>query len=692
MGDRMMNNENYLEIQNVYQMLGNELWGFIERYRDDDKILYKLKEYADGIKNNKCTWDIDKVQIVSEILQSQNTSEIREILAYLEQTNYGWQGETYKFYNKCSHLCRKNFCIDNSTEISSQVFSDMDEIFLHREYGAITTYLFGYCIASLFQSKLKEKKQSIPYFLQIACSQNSNVYKLVHEIAHICDVNAGLFENCKGYYHHYRECNHDHLTIYPSETGEQLLETLVYYKDIPVIVEGYENGKFYEALIREVANIPRRTKRLDIKAKFSMLPVFLSPELQIQFSNFLSLDLTEMDVTDEYIELIQEYKQLLAACVYELVEQAGEYFDVRSATSYYQKRDELRIIQMRQEYKITPMFYDFQEYVNRMSRNHNRWENLTSKDITNIGCVSYFFSYYMKVFKHSIRLNRETIFEYRGRNDEHDPEKLVEKLVEQVTDSLFQLHSICSPARSEDKCVGIDISDEHKAKKIRKKAGAYARDIVKYYQSYKVQIRITKIEYKDGRYVFVAKILPGTDAKLLGRYVEEVKRLLEVEVLALDKTSDEIKFVVSETPLNNNSLIKILESTKFKESEMDIPYAIGYDIMGEMVIADVAEFPHLLIGGASGFGKSSAIHSLLISIIYKQSADKVKLLLFDFGASGLKMFDKVPHMLQPTIRTSETEKGRQCLLWLQKEMEERLKKKDSFDEKSLWKNLKSGHQ
>ena len=168
--------------------------------------------------------------------------------------------------------------------------------------------------------------------------------------------------------------------------------------------------------------------------------------------------------------------------------------------------------------------------------------------------------------------------------------------------------------------------------------------------------------------------------KLLGRHADEVRRLLEVEVLTFDLTPHSIRLIVSEKPLHENSLIKILESQDFKESQMEIPYAVGYDVMGEMVIADVAQFPHLLVGGTSGSGKSSALFSLIMSIVYKQPPDKVKLLLFDFGGSDLKTFDKVPHMLQPTIRVHEIERGRQCILWLQGEMERRLKEKDSLDE------------
>ena len=69
------------------------------------------------------------------------------------------------------------------------------------------------------------------------------------------------------------------------------------------------------------------------------------------------------------------------------------------------------------------------------------------------------------------------------------------------------------------------------------KAQPYAKDIIKYYQSYGVPIAIApEAEYRDGRYVFSVKLMPGTNVKLLGRHADEVRRLLEVEVLTFDLT------------------------------------------------------------------------------------------------------------------------------------------------------------
>lgn len=667
---------------NISHIVDEGLNKFIDRHRDDDKHLYELAQHIEHTKASDYAWDMEKIKIVLSVLQLKNPGDIHEILSYLDQSGYGWQGDTYQFYNRCLRFdqrCRRNQLIDNDAMATAKVFSDMDDIFLHKEYGAVTTYLFGYCLAALFSSLLKTQHRGIPYVLQVACRRNSNTYRLVHEIVQICDVNAGIFDQCHEF--HYAECDHDHATIYPKGTLENALDSLLYYRDIPVVVDGYENEKLYLALLRETANIPNRNKRLDLNAKFKMLPIFLCPTLQSQFRNVFSMDLTELEIDDEYIDLISSYRQRLGSWVYELVRDAEKYFDAGNSTSYSSLSETQKLVELRRYGGKIPLLYDLDDSTNRLRTRYGGWLGITSKDITNTGYLAYFFSHFMKVFECSIRLSEGTQFTYRTRQGRHNPSKLVRKITDEAVDSLLRLHATYAPTRQETIHIDVDSPDAAERKRIKRKGTAYAKDIIKYYQSYDVSISIApEAEYRDSRYVYSVKLLPGTDVKLISRYADEVRRLLEVEVLTFDLTPHSIRLIVSEKPLHENSLIKILESQGFKESQMEIPYAVGYDVMGEMVIADVAQFPHLLVGGTSGSGKSSALFSLIMSIVYKQPPDKVKLLLFDFGGSDLKTFDKVPHMLQPTIRVHEIEQGRQCILWLQGEMERRLKEKDSLDE------------
>ena len=678
-----MDDSEYLALRtNISHIVDEGLNKFLERHSDDDKHLYELAQHIEHTKANDYTWDMEKIKIVLSVLQLNNPSDAQEILSYLNQSGYGWQGDTYQFYNRCLRFdqrCRRNQLIDNDAMATAKVFSDMDDIFLHKEYGAVTTYLFGYCLAALFSSLLKTQHRGIPYVLQVACRRNSNTYRLVHEIVQICDVNAGIFDQCHEF--HYAECDHNHATIYPKGTLENALDSLLYYRDIPVVVDGYENEKLYLALLRETANIPNRNKRLDLNAKFKMLPIFLCPTLQSQFRNVFSMDLTELEIDDEYIDLISSYRQRLGSWVYELVRDAEKYFDAGNSTSYSSLSETQKLVELRRYGGKIPLLYDLDDSTNRLRTRYGGWLGITSKDITNTGYLAYFFSHFMKVFECSIRLSEGTQFTYRTRQGRHNPSKLVRKITDEAVDSLLRLHATYAPTRQETIHIDVDSPDAAERKRIKRKGTAYAKDIIKYYQSYDVSISIApEAEYRDSRYVYSVKLLPGTDVKLISRYADEVRRLLEVEVLTFDLTPHSIRLIVSEKPLHENSLIKILESQGFKESQMEIPYAVGYDVMGEMVIADVAQFPHLLVGGTSGSGKSSALFSLIMSIVYKQPPDKVKLLLFDFGGSDLKTFDKVPHMLQPTIRVHEIERGRQCILWLQGEMERRLKEKDSLDE------------
>lgn len=673
---------NYSNIRtNDFNLFASGFIDYIEKLWDDG-CLSELAEYIPDKSEDR--WNMEKVKIVLDVLKLKNRDEAETILSYIEHPKFGWQGSTYRLRNHClrgdrNEHCKKNHMIDNTQEATSDAFEDIDEIFLNEEYGSITTYLFGYCLSALFSSRLKRDGLRVPYFLQIACERESNIYRLIHEIVEICDVNTGLIKKCSMDFD-YGYCDYDYVTVFPTQFTDKTLNDLVRNRDVPVIIDGYENEKFYGTLLRETANIPGKTRNLDIKDRFNILPIFICPIIRSQFKNVFSMDLTGLDIDEEYLKIIQENKQRLASWALELVKYAKEYFIQRNTMvdQIYHKSEDER-----------PFFDNINGHINRIQKTHRQYTQLTSRDVANIGFLTYFISRYMDVFKKSIRLNEGTKFTYRCNWNKHNPAELITGIEDEIVESLFKLHNTNSPTLPMIVNIGTSSTDPAKAKMAKKKGAKYAKDIVKYYQSYGVSIRILPdAVFKDDRYIFSVKLLPGTDGKLINRYADEVRRLLELGFLCPDISSSSIKIIASEKPLKENSLIKILESEKFRESKMEIPYAVGYDIMGEMEIADLAKFPHLLVGGASNSGKSSALHSILMSIVCKQRSDKVKLLILDFGASRLKMFENVPHMIAPIIKASEIEKGRKYILALQVEMERRLQILDSIDERKYKKELK----
>jgi len=619
-----------------------------------------------NIEKKSYGWNIEKVKILFELLKLGNRDEAEKVLSYMEHIRYGWKGNRYILQNRCLRFdphCKRNFRIDNTPEATQDAFEAINGIFLDKECGKITTYLFGYCLAALFSSRLKQDDLRVPYFLQIACERNSNLYRLIHEIVDICDVNTSLLEKCDRV-QEYGYCDYDYTTVFPTQQTEKALEDLVCNRDIPVIIDGYENEKFYAAMLREIANIPGKKKVLGIKDRFNILPVFICPVIRANFKNVFNMSLTDFDVSTEYLELIQKSKQRLASWALELVKDATEYFTPRQTV------DDVILCKTEDE---RPFFDNISGHINQIRRRYRRYTELSLKDITNIGFLTYFLYKLMDVFNHSIRLTEGTEFEYKGVVGAHNTAKLVSKIFNKSIDSLVELHNSNSPMLLEKVTINTKDLNSAKEKQVKKKGEEYAKNIVKYYQSYGVSIKLLPdAEYVDGRFIFHVGLLPGTDKNLINRYADDVRRLLGLEFFIPDVGRSKIRIIASKEPLKENSLINILESPDFMNSKMKIPYAVGYDMMGEMVIADIAEFPHLIVGGASGYGKSSALHSLIMSIVYKQSADKVRLLLLDFGGSRLHLFSKAPHLLGPVVSVTQMEKGYDYIMALRSEMVKRL--------------------
>ena len=96
-----MDDSEYLALRtNISHIVDEGLNKFLERHSDDDKHLYELVQHIEHTKANDYTWDMEKIKIVLSVLQLNNPSDAQEILSYLNQSGYGWQGDTCQFYNR----------------------------------------------------------------------------------------------------------------------------------------------------------------------------------------------------------------------------------------------------------------------------------------------------------------------------------------------------------------------------------------------------------------------------------------------------------------------------------------------------------------------------------------------------------------------------------------------------------------
>jgi len=119
-------------------------------------------------------------------------------------------------------------------------------------------------------------------------------------------------------------------------------------------------------------------------------------------------------------------------------------------------------------------------------------------------------------------------------------------------------------------------------------------------------------------------------------------------------------------------LREILASRDFGDGTQKLPLALGKDIGGDPVVANLAKMPHLLIAGTTGSGKSVAINTMILSLLYKLTPEDCRLIMIDPKMLELSVYDGIPHLLSPVV--TDPKKAVVALKWVVGEMEERYRK------------------
>ncbi|MGX9356271.1 DNA translocase FtsK [Roseobacteraceae bacterium S113] len=120
------------------------------------------------------------------------------------------------------------------------------------------------------------------------------------------------------------------------------------------------------------------------------------------------------------------------------------------------------------------------------------------------------------------------------------------------------------------------------------------------------------------------------------------------------------------------SFREILSTRDYGDGNQKLPLALGKDIGGDPVVANLAKMPHLLIAGTTGSGKSVAINTMILSLLYKLTPDECRLIMIDPKMLELSVYDGIPHLLSPVV--TDPKKAVVALKWVVGEMEERYRK------------------
>ncbi len=182
------------------------------------------------------------------------------------------------------------------------------------------------------------------------------------------------------------------------------------------------------------------------------------------------------------------------------------------------------------------------------------------------------------------------------------------------------------------------------------------------------------VEVQPGPVVTMYKVEPGEGVKVsqivnLADDLSMALRAASVRILAPVPGEAVVGIEVPNRKRERVYLREILEAEEFNASASQLAIALGKDIAGCPVSADLASMPHLLIAGATGTGKSVSIHTMVASILFKATADGVRFILIDPKMLELSVYEGIPHLLVPVV--VDPEKAAAALLWATGEMESR---------------------
>lgn len=196
--------------------------------------------------------------------------------------------------------------------------------------------------------------------------------------------------------------------------------------------------------------------------------------------------------------------------------------------------------------------------------------------------------------------------------------------------------------------------------------------LVKKLQDFQVQGTVETVRPGPVITLFEFKPAPGIKINRIVNLSDDLAlalRALSVRIIAPIPGKDAVGIEIPNTRREMVVLRDILSSGQYRESKAALPLALGKDSAGNPYVADLARMPHLLIAGATGSGKSVAVHSMLASLLYRATPKEVRLLIVDPKMLELSVYNDIPHLLLPVV--TEAKKAAVTLRWAVQEMERR---------------------
>lgn len=189
---------------------------------------------------------------------------------------------------------------------------------------------------------------------------------------------------------------------------------------------------------------------------------------------------------------------------------------------------------------------------------------------------------------------------------------------------------------------------------------------------YGVQAQVVHVEPGPVITRFELQPAPGVKASRISGLASDLARALSMVSIRVVEVIPGKSVVGLEVPNKQREIVSlraILESSSYQNAKSPLILALGKDIAGAATTADLARMPHLLVAGTTGSGKSVAINSMILSMLYRATAEEIRLLMIDPKMLELSVYEGIPHLLAPVV--TDMKDASNALRWCVAEMERR---------------------
>ena len=201
---------------------------------------------------------------------------------------------------------------------------------------------------------------------------------------------------------------------------------------------------------------------------------------------------------------------------------------------------------------------------------------------------------------------------------------------------------------------------------------AMSRQLELKLQDFGIEIQVESVH--PGPVITRFEILPAPGVKVsqISNLSKDLARSLSVISVRVVEIIPGKSVMGLEIPNENREIValsEIVQAKIFDQAASPLTLALGKDISGEAVVADLAKMPHLLVAGTTGSGKSVAINAMLLSILFKATPQDVRMILIDPKMLELNIYEGIPHLIAPVV--TDMKEAANALRWCVAEMERR---------------------